>query len=76
MARAKDYTTLGECNKILKGAIQQVTGREPTTDFRFVDKTAIQKVTQRIAETHGKIPEINHGDSFLRAAAAVFMEFN
>lgn len=76
MARAKDYTTLGECNKILKGAIQQVTGREPTTDFRFVDETAIEKVTLAISELHGKQPAIERGDSFHRAAAAVFLVFN
>lgn len=73
---AKNYTSLRQCNDILKKAILQVTGVEPTTDFRFVDESEIQQVTQTIAETHGKNPEINHGDSFLRAGAAVYLEFN
>lgn len=73
---AKNYTSLRQCNEILKRAIQQVTGEVPTTDFRFVDESAIQQVTKTIVETHGKNPEIHHGDSFLRAAAAVYIEFN
>lgn len=72
----KKYTTLEECNKILKGAIRQVTGKEPTTDFQFSDEEAIQQVTQTIVEIHGKEPEIHCGDSFHCAAAAVFMVFN